>query len=230
MSTLPIDPNHASNNAPGPLSLQRDDLVDRSHPGVSNPLSDAHLDQLAQFSKRVHPVEKCIGYAGFSGWMTLLTGVISMPFALHNSPMLIFVILIAGIGTRELSLRRSLKMLDMKAPKKLALNQVMLGGLLIGYAVFMLASPVGPGLVEKTMKTMKTDPMLQSAPELSGTFDDLIAFEKIATAMIYVSMILIAFAFQGSTALYYLLKGKKLKKLHKHTPHWVIRVYQTIHV
>lgn len=222
MSSLRVQPTSDQH----PLRLQATESTP-THPGTSNPLSDAHLDQLAKFSKRVRPIEKCIGYAGFSGWLTLLAGVVSLPFALSDSPMLVFLIIIAAIGTRELSLRRALKNLDAKAPKKLAMNQVILGSLLIAYAVFKLMAPAGPGLVESTMST---DPMLQNAPELSGTFDDLIAFEKIATAMIYVTMIFVAVFFQGSTALYYLMKSSKLKKLHKHTPYWVIRVYQTIQV
>ena len=149
-----------------------------------------------------------------------------MPFSLGNPPMMLFALLIAGIGTRELTLGRSLKVLDVKAPTKLAINQLILGGALIAYAVFMLVSTPGQTMIESAMEA---DPMIQSTPELAGMMDDLVVFERMATALIYVAMIIIAVIFQGSTALYYFLKGSKLRKMRQRTPDWVLEVYQTVH-
>lgn len=221
MSSLPVDPNPAHS----PLRLQSDQPAP-SNSGEVNPLSDAHLNQIKLASKRAKPIEKAIRYANFSGWTTLLAGALSLPFALGNLPMMIFALVIAGVGTRELTLRRQLMKLDLRAPKKLAINQLMLGSALITYALYMLIATPSKTLIESAMEA---DPVMQSTPELAGMMDDLIQLEQVATAMMYIAMILLAFVFQGSTALYYLLKSKKLKKMHKHTPDWVIKVYQTIH-
>lgn len=221
MSSLPVDPNPAHS----PLRLLSDQPAPQ-HPGAINPLSDAHLEQIRHASKRAKPIEKAIRYANFSGWTTLLAGALSLPFALGNLPMMIFALVIAGVGTRELTIRRQLMKLDLRAPKKLAINQLMLGSALIAYALYMLIASPSKTMIESAMEA---DPVMQSTPELAGMMDDLIQLEQVATAMMYVAMILLAFVFQGSTALYYLLKSKKLKKLHKHTPEWVIKVYQTIH-
>lgn len=194
--------------------------------GSESPLCEMHLHQIAMGSKRAKPIEKAVRYAHLSGWMTLLAGAISLPFAIGNTAMMIFAIVIAGIGTRELTLHRSLKKLDCSAPGKLAINQVMLGGALICYAVYMLMSAPAEGLVESAMKT---DPMIQSTPELGGMMEDLIVLEQFATAMIYVGMIGLAVIIQGGTALYYILKRSKLKKMHSETPEWVVRVYRAVH-
>ncbi len=225
MSSLPINPSaqttqlrfyeHESSNHP-PMA----------HPGATNPLSDAHLEQIRLASKRARPIEKAVRYAHFSGWATLLAGVLSLPFALGNTPMLIFTVALAGIGTRELTLKRSLKALKSWAPRKLAINQLILGSTLIIYAIFMLVSAPKQTMIESAMDA---DPMMQSTPELAGMMDDLIVFEQMATALIYVGMIVLAVLFQGGTALYYSRKSSKLKKFHKHTPDWVVRVYQTVH-
>jgi hypothetical protein len=190
------------------------------------PLDDRDFDQIRMVVQRAKPIEKAVRYAHFSGWTTLLAGVLSIPFAFGNTPMLIFTVVLAGIGTRELTLRRSLKSLDQAAPTKLAINQLMLGGVLMIYAVFMLLSAPAETMVESAMNA---DPMMQSAPELNGMMDDLIQLEQVATALIYVGMIVLAVFFQGGTALYYFFKGPKLRKLHSETPDWVIRVYQTVH-
>jgi len=227
MSSLPHDPADL-NTATAQLKLSQDDISSpRSipHPGLTNPLSDAHFDELRWASKRAKAIEKAVRYASFSGWTTLLAGALSLPFALGKPSMMIFALVIAGIGTRELTLCRSLRVLDSKAPKRLAINQVLLAASLSTYAIFMLMSPAGEGMVESAMKT---DPMLQSTPELSGMFDDMIQLEHLATAIMYVMMIVIAVFIQGGTAMYYLLKGSKLKKMHKETPDWAVRVYQTL--
>lgn len=220
MSSLPIGSNPASSS----LRLQSDQAASE-HADATNPLSDAHFEQLRLARKRVKPIEKAARYAQLSGWTTLLAGALSLPFAFGNIPMMVFSLVIAGIGTHELTLRRSLIQLDLRAPKKLALNQLILGGALMVYAVFMLVSSPSKTIVESAMEA---DPMMQSVPELSGMMDDLIQLEQVATAMMYVGMILMAVLVQGATALYYMLKGKKLKAMHRHTPGWVIRIYQTM--
>jgi hypothetical protein len=229
MSSLPIDrqSHGASLRLHDQVPLGADSAPNIGAPsGSENPFSEIHLHQIELGSKRAKPIEKAVRYAHLSGWMTLLAGALSLPFAFNKPPMLIFALVIAGIGTRELTLHRSLKVLDCKAPKKLAINQVLLGGALIVYAVYMLASTPAQGMVESAMMA---DPMMQSTPELNGMMNDLVALEQVATALIYVGMIGLAVIVQGSTALYYLLKGSKLKKLHRDTPGWVVRVYQTVH-
>ncbi len=225
MSSLPINPR--SQDTPLRFSEHEPPAsAPAGHPGETNPLSDAHLDQIRLASKRAKPIEKAVRYAGFSGWATLLAGVLSLPFAFGDTPMLIFTIALAGIGTRELTLRRSLRSLESWAPRKLAINQLLLGSTLMIYAIFMLVSAPAQTMIESAMQA---DPTIQSTPELAGMMDDLIVFEQMATALIYVGMIVLAIIFQGGTALYYLRKGSKLKKFHKHTPDWVVRVYQTVH-
>ena len=228
MSSLPIDPHHDEVSLHLHGSPEPHDSEKPSDPLIGNagPLSADDIEQIRLCSKRAKPIEKTVRYANFSGWTTLLAGVLSMPMAFGNTPMLLFVLVLAGLGTRELTLRRTLKQLDLKAPKKLAINQLMLGGALIIYAVFMLFSAPAQTMIESAMES---DPTMQSTPELNGMMDDLIALEHLATALIYVGMIVLAVFFQGGTALYYFLKGSKLKKMHAKTPPWVLRVYRTIH-
>ncbi len=225
MSSLPINPQpkdtplrFSSSEPPPPTPI--------THLGEPSPLSDAHLDQIRLASKRARPIEKAVRYAHFSGWATLLAGMLSLPFAIGNTPMLIFTITLAGIGTRELTLKRSLKALKPWALRKLAINQLVLGSTLIIYAILMLVATPKQTMIESAMAS---DPMMQNTPELTGMMDDLIVFEQMATALIYVGMIVLAILFQGGTALYYIRKSAKLKKFHKHTPEWVIQVYQTVH-
>lgn len=208
------------------IGAQPTDADERVHPGTRSPMSDAHFDQLRQITKRAQPIERAAGYAKFSGWTTLLAGACSLPFALGNLPMLVFCVVIAGIGTRELTLRRRLLSLETTAPRKLAINQLVLGFSLTGYAVFMLIASPGGSMVESAMQS---DPLLQSTPELTGMLDDMASLERLAKAMLYAGMIAVAILVQGGTALYYALRTRALRRLHRHSPDWCVRVYQTMH-
>lgn len=196
-----------------------------AHPGTRSPMSDAHYEQLRQICKRARPIERAAGYAKFSGWTTLLAGAFSLPFSLKSMAMLIFCVCLAGIGTRELTLRRKLLALETTTPKKLAINQLVLGFTLTAYAIFMLISAPGDSMMQSAIGS---DPMLQSVPELSGMMDDMANLERLAKALIYAGLIVIAVFVQGSTAIYYACKAKALRKLHKHSPEWCVRVYQTM--
>jgi hypothetical protein len=225
MSSLPIQTH--DQNEPLPFRVVGD-MQDQApiNSGITDPLTDAHMYQLQLICKQAKSVEKAARYAHFSGWSTLLAGAFTIPFAISKPSTLVFAMVIAGIGTRELSIRRQLKTLDVRAPKKLALNQLMLGSALVAYAVFMLVSSPGAGMVESAMST---DPILNSTPELGSMMNDLVELERFATALMYVAMIVIAILVQGSTALFYKSKIRKLIKLHRATPHWTLRVYQTMH-
>jgi len=224
MSSLPIDPRPEGMT----MRLHTPDEADTasSPDDASNPLSEAYLCQIEELAKRAKPIEKGVRYAHFSGWTTLLAGALSVPFALHNAPLLIFSVVIAGVGMRELTVRKELKGLDLSAPKKLAINQLVLGGALIVYALYMLTFAPSESMVESAMIS---DPTLASTPEISGMMDDMVELEKFATAMMYVGMIVLAVLVQGGTALYYLRKGTRLKQLYQQTPPWAVEVYKRVH-
>jgi hypothetical protein len=156
--------------------------------------------------------------------MTLGTGALSIPFVLSDTPMMIFMLIIVGIGTRELTLRRSLNAFELRAANKLAFNQLILGTAIGIYAVVKLMSPAATTLVESAMQS---DPSLAGTPEVAGMMSDMVELEKMVNKLIYIAMIPIAIIVQGSTALYYHLKGRKLNALLNNTPGWVIKVLLT---
>ena len=216
MSSLPItNPTDAPN-----LSLTSSEPDQRT----STPtLDESHYQQLEHLVRLAKPARKAASYAGFSGWMTLMAGVIQLPFAIRNPPMLLLCVVLAGIGTRELSLRRKMLRLDSSAPKKLALNQIVLGITLASYAIYKLMQPSGPSVLTSSIAT---DPMLQSTPEVAGMLDGMAQLEQLVMASVYVLLIVLAVFVQGGTAGYYALKSFPLRRRHKQTPLWCLRVYQ----
>lgn len=193
---------------------------------AQSPLDDDHFAQLGLLVRLARPVNRMAGYAKFSGWTTLLAGALSMPFALRNVPMLIFCVVLAGIGTRELTLRRRLLRLETPAAGKMAVNQLLLASALIAYSVYMLVSDSGGTVVASAIES---DPMLRSTPELGGMMDDMVRIERLAKLLLYTGLIVVAVFIQGGTAVYYATRTGVLRRLHRRCPDWCVRVYQSVH-
>lgn len=215
MSALPNDPPK-----PSPL------LLTRPAESSSGPLNEKQMQQIIDSGDRARPIRKAARFASGNGWMTLLAGFSTIPFALGNLPLLTFAVLLGAIGTRELTLRRRLLRFVPKTTRKLALNQLMLGALLITYAVWMMVqSATGDGMIASTLKN---EPMLQSTPELSGHLDGLAQLERIATAGLYLLMIIVAVLVQGGSAMYYQIRGRSLARFCARTPEWVIDIHHAV--
>ncbi|MCA9302810.1 MAG: hypothetical protein KC996_01670 [Phycisphaerales bacterium] len=215
MSALPTDPAN-----PSPLQLTR---PAESPPG---PLSEKQMQQIIDSGDRARPIRKAARFASGNGWLTLLAGFSTVPFAIGNLPLLTFAVLLGAIGTRELTLRRRLLRFVPRTTRKLAINQLMLGALLIGYAVWMtIQSATSEGMIASTLKN---EPMLQSTPELSGQLDGLAQLERIATAGLYLLMILVAVLVQGGSAIYYQIRGRALARFCARTPEWIIDIHHAV--
>lgn len=172
------------------------------------------------------PVRKAAGYARMSGWMTLGAGVFSVLFSLGSIPGMTFGMLLSAVGMRELGLARKLDQFNIRAPSKLALNQIILGSLLAGYAIFKVMSydPADSVLAG----SLGSDPSLASMPELAGTLQELGTIEYLLNIGIAAMLIIVAVVMQGGTALYYWSKRKRVQQLHQHTPQWVLDVHAAL--
>ena len=123
---------------------------------------------------------------------------------------MVFCVALAGIGTRELTLRRRLLRLEATAPRKLAINQLLLGGTLATYAILMLMQPPGESMIASATST---DPMLQSVPELSAQLGDLTRLEHVVKASMYALMVVIAIVVQGADGSRLLAHGSIVSRM-----------------
>lgn len=192
------------------------------HDGGS-PLSDVHLRMLGTSVQIAKPIRKATAYARFSGWCTLLAGVISVLLSLGSLPGMLLGGVLAGIGMRELGLARRLARFETGVPAALALNQIAFGIVLIGYAGYKIVTmDSGDGVIAGTLAA---DPTIATMPELAGTMDQLNQIEYLLNIGVAGGLILVALIVQGGTALYYFGKRKPLAKLNTHAPEWVLRVH-----
>lgn len=195
-----------------------------AHQDDGSPLSDVHMRMLGTSVQIAKPIRKATAYARFSGWCTLLAGVISVLLSLGSLSGMLLGGVLAGIGMRELGLARRLARFETGVPAALALNQIVFGMVLIGYAGYKIVTmDSGNGVIAGTLAA---DPTIATMPELAGTMDQLNQIEYLLNIGVAGGLILVALIVQGGTALYYFGKRKPLAKLNTHAPEWVLRVHR----
>jgi hypothetical protein len=225
LSEMESQPHLTSQSVPEPLSITPQDQFSNEQTDAS-PLSDLHIQMLGSSVKSAKPVRKAAGYARVSGWMTLMAGVVSVLFSLGSISGMMLGIILAAVGMRELGLARRLDALDLRAPAGLAINQLVLGAALIGYAAFkMVTFDAANGVLAGSLGS---DPTIASMPEMAGTLDELGRLEYLLNVGVSGVLIVVAFVMQGGTALYYWRKKKRVQTLHRHTPGWVLRVHEVM--
>jgi hypothetical protein len=158
--------------------------------------------------------------------MTLLAGALSVLFSIGSLPGMILGLALAGFGMRELGLARRLDRLDGSAPSWLALNQLMLGAVLAGYAVFKVVTYDSTDSI--IAGSLASDPTIASSPELAGTMEQLKQFEYLMSMGIAGVLIVVAVIVQGGTAVYYITKRKRVNELRTHCPEWVLCVHEVM--
>ena len=114
-----------------------------------------------------------------------------------------------------IELVRKFKQLDPEAANALAINQLVLGGALLLYAIFSLWNVFrGPSVITE---------QIASSPELTqaglGSIESL---ARMIGVLIYGTLAAVAIFGQGGTALYYFTRRKYVEAYRRETPQWIL--------
>lgn len=181
----------------------------------ADPLKGADYRAIAAAALALRPARRAERVATTSGWLTLLAGVASLPFATGSGLSMAFGVMLGVIGWRELSLRAGLRDLEPATCGRLARNQIALGVTLAGYGLIRLVD--GPASLDAL-----GDAPLAGAPELEAVARNL---TRLAHYGVYGGLVLGAFIAQGIQAAYYARVGRRLRRLYAAGPMWVMRVH-----
>lgn len=179
------------------------------------PVGPLELAAIARAAHALRPARRAERIAGMSGWLTLLAGALSLPFAMGSGVGLVLSGALVVVGVRELRLRSGLRRLEAIAGGRLCRNQIMLGVALAAYAGLRLSE--GPG----TLASLGAAD-LEQAPELAAAAEGV---ARLAHYGLYLGMIVGAMVVQGSQAAYYASVGRCLARAWAGHPAWVMRVH-----
>lgn len=183
------------------------------------PLTPEQLELVAQATMRSKKLRRAqivatldTGFTACCALTTLLCGIFSLTALLLG----LALSLTALNGYRGL---RLLKRWDLRAPRILALNQLLLAGLVTLYALFCIYdASIHPPFTATT----NTDPELNSL---------LQPYEHLTTKLVqgfYLAVIVGTLLTQGFTAVYYWSRQKHLRAYLTETPDWILQLQTTL--
>lgn len=177
-----------------------------------SPENLAQLDAARQAAKKIR---KTLAFAYFDGWGVAAFAAVSVPFCLTSIPGLLLCLGMAYIAWKELSSAAALKRLDVDAPRRLAVNQLVFCGMLIIYCLWSLVV---------SLATRSDDAgLIASAGDALGIGGgDMDHFTRMLNFCIYGGLILLSVLYQGGAARYYFLRTKIVQNYLASTPQWII--------
>jgi hypothetical protein len=177
-----------------------------------------HLAEISAAKQKFKKVARAIGVAKFDAWSVAIFGGLTFIVGLGTFS-IVGTLLGAGmsyVAYAEFTEAAKLRKLDLDAPKKLAINQVVLGSLLMAYAIYSL-------LTSHIDMSQYAD--LAGAGQMGAKMaDDLNQMTVLAYRLVYFSLIAIAIFAQGGTALFYLSRRKHLRGYLEQTPAWIVEM------
>jgi hypothetical protein len=199
-------------------------------PDATGPLSARDLELLSRAGERMRSLRRALWLAYMNGSTLLLCAFACAPFALFDAALLWPALALGASGAAELRGARMLRDRDLRAPRWLAANQLVLLALIAVYCAFGAVralhgsvadelSSAAPGVTEQLRDVM---PGLDVSSE---TLDP--AFRALAVAF-YAAVFAACALYQGLCARYYRARAAVLRAFVDETPAWVMDVQRRL--
>jgi hypothetical protein len=172
------------------------------------------LQQLDLAHQRARKIRRAVQVALFNGWTVGVFAVISLLSGILSLTGLVLGGALAIVAYNEFNGAKLLRRLDLRAPRRLAWNQLGLCCVIIAYSVWGLYTGLsGPSPYGSALPAAgQAAPILKSIEHLQTTI----------TLAVYGSLIFGSIILQGGTAWYYLTRTRHIQAYASQTPQWVI--------
>jgi hypothetical protein len=164
--------------------------------------------------------------ATWNGVSMLLGAAVSLCLAFFDHGLILSAAVLGLCGYIELSAGKRLRDYDERAPLRLALNQVVLLALVVGYSILkLMAAWTGHvSLAAELAQHPELAAMLEQLedPSVRETFESFGEMYRWGVVGLYSAVIVIALVVQGGAAAYYLSRRKHLRAFLASTPEWVV--------
>ncbi len=184
------------------------------------PLTDEHYQELADAELRAKKIRRAVGVAKLDGWSIGAFGALTLLCGLFSVAGWVMGVGMCAIAYIELDGAQRLARFEPGSGKRLGFNQLALGSLLFGYALFGLwRSLYGPDPLASTV---------ESAPEVAAMVGGFSEVARMIGAAVYGLLALIAIFAQGGTAWFYFSREKYLRAYRAETPEWIVRLNERV--
>lgn len=202
--------------------------ISAAQPPPVAPITPAQRDALAAAKRAAGRLAFAPKLATFNGAGLLLAAAVSLAWA-WTDPWLLAVALLLGVsGWVELESGKRLRRYRREAPVRLAVNQLVLLVLVVGYAAARLAAALTGevSLAAELGKHPELAGLIENAddPQLRAAIEDMSGWVRAGMIATYGSLIVASLVAQGGMALYYWSRRKYVSELLERTPAWVLEV------
>lgn len=183
----------------------------------AGPLTPEHLAQMREGEKRAKKIRRAAGVAAFGGWSAAIFAVLSAAFSLTDPAGLAVAAVLAVVAYHELKGRVELLRFDVRATKRLALNQAFFAAALMGYGAWKLYGALNGQVV-----------IPQQASTGDAEMDAMVAgMARTASVAVYGGVIAVGLLVPGLTAMYYWSRRSLVENFVRSTPPWVVEAMRT---
>jgi hypothetical protein len=152
--------------------------------------------------------------ASFDAWTVGIFGALTFAFSLTDLSGLMLGVGMMGMATIELRSAGRLRRMDPAAARTLGFNQLALGSLLFGYAIWRsITVASGKGVY---------DAVGASDPQLAHMLQPMENLTRLISYAVYAALMAIAVFAQGGMALFYFSRVKHVKVYVARTPAWIV--------
>jgi hypothetical protein len=183
-------------------------------------LSPQQVEQISLAYRLAGPVRRAIAVANFNGWTLAIAAVLTGGYGgLSFSFWGVALGVVLGVlAWNELAGAAGLRRFDLKAPRRLARNQIALGVVLAAYATWQLVATLhGGGALHDE---------LAENPDLAQVLGSDLEPVRLILIASYAGLLAFAIICQGAMALYYYTRSSVLRIYVEKTPDWVRNLQQ----
>ncbi|MBK7403955.1 MAG: hypothetical protein IPJ41_04820 [Phycisphaerales bacterium] len=185
-------------------------------------LTEADYAELARAGARLRPIRRAAAIAKLDGTMLACFGVVSLLAGLFGATEFVTGCVLMGLAWNELAAGSRLLRLDPAAPRRLAINQLLLAGAVVGYAAWKgYQSMHAPS--ELASHSAELDSIMGA-----GGGASLERFTAAVSVGVYGALAIGSIICQGLTSWYYASRGGILRKHLASTPEWVVRIERIV--
>jgi hypothetical protein len=168
-----------------------------------DPFSPEIVHELEVARLRGRKIRRAAGVASFTGWTVSICAAVTLLFGIFSITSLLLGGALAVVGYNEFSGAKLLRRLDLRAPRRLGLNQIGLCGVLIVYSLWSIHSTLAAPSPYAAV--------LASGGQAAGMLGSIEQLQTTVTLVVYGSLIVVSIVFQGSMAWYYFTRDRHIK-------------------
>lgn len=160
-------------------------------------------------------IRRAINVALFDGWTIAAFAILNCLCGFGDLASMIVGLALGAMAYVEIRGASQLRRLDPSAPRRLGINQILLGTLLAVYAIWQIYQHLhGPPILGQ---------LSAADAKIGKRWEDF--FRSLAVAL-YGCLIIFAIVAQGGAALFYFTREKYLKEYRQRTPAWILQMQQ----